>query len=191
MKEFLFGYGSIINLISAKKTLGREIPHSEVTTAKLKNFTRIWGIAADVMVDGHNQNKPIHAAFYDLQGKINSTVNGVIIEVNAKELDDLDDREKQYNRIDVTKNIVAQMDYDKVYAYIGKKKFSVKNFKNVIILKEYQKIVDEGEEYWGKLFEKKFNLTTQIHSFKIMEGRYSFLDQKQNILTGHNILSKN
>lgn len=188
MKVGIFGYGSIINLKSAEKTLGRKIKKTEVIIGRLKHYVRIWDTVADVLIEG--DATPSHAAFYNIKKQNKSKVNGIIIKLQNKEIDYLDKREKQYKRIDVTDNITTKMDCDKIFTYVGQEKFSAKNYLNVIILEEYQKIVNNGKKYWGETFTKEFDDNMQNNNFKIISGKYSFLDSEQNNLTGHKSLNK-
>jgi cation transport regulator ChaC len=187
MDYYLFGYGSLINPQSIALTLGRKVHHKELTLVEISGYCRSWNLVVPVVITDENQNsKPINAVFLDLQKRSGMVSNGVIFKVGAYELANMDIREKQYNRIDVTSNIShIEQKQLAIFTYVGKPDFFVTNYSNPKILKRYYNIILQGLEYWGKDFAHTFNQTTEPHNFETIEGLYKFLDDKQNILTGH------
>lgn len=183
MKNYIFGYGSLINLKSATKTLGRTIRDQDVFTVEAQHFSRIWRLVVPVIVDAYIDN-PVNAVFLDIEKQHGKVINGIIIEVSLDELKNLDIREKNYNRVDITDYILPQIQRNKVYAYQGKPDFFAENFSNPKILIQYLNILHKGLEHQGKEFTEKFEKTTQSHSFEMINGFYKFLDKKQNIMTG-------
>lgn len=183
MKNYIFGYGSLINLESVAKTLGRIVNDNEVLIVDVKNFSRLWRLVVPVIVNEY-RNKPVNAVFLDIADQGGEELNGILIEVSIDELKKLDIREKYYRRIDITKNIRPQVQDGKVFTYQGNPEFFVENFNNPVVLTQYLNIVDKGIRHWGKEFFNNFIATTQPCNFRMIDGTYKFYDKEQNILTG-------
>ena len=182
MKNFVFGYGSLINLQSAEKTLGRAVRESDVQIVNLVNYSRVWRLIGQVIVD--NYQDPVNAAFLDIAYQNGAVSNGILIEVTSDELKKLDKREKHYRRINITQFIRPQVQDGKIFTYQGEPEFFADNFPNPVVLTQYVKMVEQGTEYWGKEFSDQFNKTTRHHQFKTVDGHYKFYDVEQSILTG-------
>jgi len=183
MKSYILGYGSLINLESASKTLGRIISDNEVLIVDVKNYSRLWRLVIEVIVNDY-QNKPVNAVFLDIADQGGKELNGIVIEVSMNELKKLDIREKYYSRINITKCIHPQVQDGKVFAYQGKPEFFVENFANPVVLTQYLNIVNKGIRHWGKEFSDKFAATTQPFQFRMIDGDYKFYNKEQNIFTG-------
>jgi len=183
MKNYIFGYGSLINLQSAAKTLGRTVKDSEVLIVDAKNYTRVWRLVTQVIVS-ECRDKPVNAVFLDIADQSEKELNGILIKVSINELKKLDIREKDYRRIDITNYIHPQVQDSKVFTYQGKPEFFVENFTNPIILTQYLNVLHQGIQHWGKEFFDKFEATTQPCNFGTLHGAYKFCDKEQNILTG-------
>jgi hypothetical protein len=180
MKTYVFGYGSLVNPESAAKTLGRKLYDKDVSLVEIKNYTRSWGLVVEVILYYRGDGKSINAAFLDIQKIDGKSANGVLIEVNKGKLEKFDKREKYYDRVDVTDDINPRpQEGNVVYTYVGKSAFLARNYRNVKVLHEYQKIVDQGIQHWGQAFCDRFNLTTAAHEFEIVTGTYIFPDCKQ------------
>ena len=183
MKHFIFGYGSLINLESAAKTLGRIISDNQVLIVDAKNFSRLWRLVIKVIVNG-KLKKPVNAVFLDIANQRGKESNGIVIEVTIDELKKLDIREQHYRRIDITRYIHPQIQDGKVYSYQGEPEFFAENFTNPVVLTQYLNLVDKGVRHWGKDFSNKFEATTQPFNFQMVDGMYKFYNEEQNILTG-------
>ena len=113
MDDFVFGYGS---LAGAK---GRP--------ATLHGARRTWGVAMDNRVDlpGYKfyvdrdagTRPAVYVAFLDLRVAADTT-NGVLFQ--ATDLDALDDRERNYARVDVTDRVAGAPRGARVWAYLGR-----------------------------------------------------------------------
>jgi hypothetical protein len=168
-------------------TLGREINDREMHLAETKNYIRSWGSVIKVLLFTQDRYIPINAAFLDIEKKEGWIANGFLISISQRELERMDKREKQYERVNITANIV----YPKlrkestVYAYTGKRDLSVKNYTDIKVLKKYEDTVSDGISHWGKEFASRFKSLTKNHTFEIVDGNYRFLDEDQNRVTGH------
>jgi cation transport regulator ChaC len=188
MDYYIFGYGSLINPESIALTLGRKINHKELRPVEIIDYCRSWNMVIPVIItDEIQKDKTVNSVFLDLQKLSGITANGVIFKVEASDLENMDIREKQYNRIEVTSHITnMKLNHDlAIFTYVGKPEFFVANYSNPKILKRYHNIIVEGLKYWGDTFTHQFNQTTKADNFEIIEGTYKFLDKKQNLVTGH------
>ena len=186
MGIYIFGYGSLINPVSASMTLGRSLKQNDIICTEIINHIRIWDIVVNVILNRNNMLIPINALFLDVQESVGKITNGVLIKIVRKDLEKMDIREKQYERIDVTQDIFPPLSNDDIiYTYKGRKEFFSNNYENIKILYEYKKMIDNGIQYWGNSFSEKFFSSTLLKEVEIVKGSYKFLDEKQNLLTGH------
>lgn len=107
MATWVFGYGSLVSPTSLGTTIGRTVEIGpEFTAAELHGFGRRWnyGIRGSEGVgvgpDGVEQVWTLIAL--GLVASPTESVNGVVARVSSAELDRLDRRERDYDRVDVT-----------------------------------------------------------------------------------------
>jgi gamma-glutamylcyclotransferase (GGCT)/AIG2-like uncharacterized protein YtfP len=96
------------------------------TPACLEGFRVVWGVAMDnsveipgykVYVDPRDGSRPqVFVAFVDLQADPDATVDGVVLDVTAGELAELDERERNYERQDVADRLGLD---GPVWVYMG------------------------------------------------------------------------
>lgn len=113
-RQLVFGYGSLA------VDLGGE-------AAELRGHRRLWGVAMDngrdvpgykhyvLRADGGRPQ--VHVAFLDIVQDAQSAVNGVIGPVDEAALRELDRRERNYVRVDVTGDVPGAT--RTVWAYVG------------------------------------------------------------------------
>lgn len=114
--DFVFGYGSLARDLVA-----------ELTATSLSGFRRAFGVAADnseaiagykrYRLPGEDSYPEVHVAFLDIVEDPETEVNGVLAPVDPATLADLDRRERNYDRIDVTAAIETPP--GRVWAYRG------------------------------------------------------------------------
>ena len=181
-KKYVFGYGSLINCVSASKTLDRKLSREDLVPANLDNFQRSWSLWDDVFSEKlHEKVKGIYLNIIPSQ---DNYTNGVIIEINDKELKNLSIREKNYHCIDVTNSIKISnekvFDNFEVFSFIGKDEYLVKgDTLDGYIFENYIKIVDAGISDISKEFHSEFYETTLVSNMPILDGAYSFVDYNQ------------
>jgi dephospho-CoA kinase len=117
LAEYVFGYGSLA---------GDLAPAGRV--ARLDGYRRRWGVAADNAhaIPGYKQYRlrsdgsvpSLFIAFLDLVEAPGQSVNGVMAVVDSGQLAELDRRERNYDRIDVTASIDSAAD-GRVWTYVG------------------------------------------------------------------------
>ena len=102
--KYVFGYASLV-----RDDDGRGI------LARLPGYRRVWGVATDNLraIPGYKMylsrsdgSRPaVYVAFIDIEPDPASVVNGVVRPVSATELEQLDLRERNYDRVDVSGQI--------------------------------------------------------------------------------------
>ena len=102
--QHVFGYGS---LVLDGDTADRR--------ARLVGYRRVWGVATDNVhaIPGYKMylrrsdgvRPAVYVAFLDLEPCAEQEVNGTVRAVSAAELELLDRRERNYDRIDVTESV--------------------------------------------------------------------------------------
>jgi hypothetical protein len=121
----VFGYGSLVEFKQPFVTAGRVFP---AVPGRLCGFWRFWGAAMNNweatdaekhFVDPESGLKPrIKVAYLDIAEREGSTVNGLAIPVDARRLAELDLREVNYSRIDVSSAFVPAISH-RVFTYVG------------------------------------------------------------------------
>ena len=168
MTVYVFGYGSLINQESAARTLHRLPTREELIPARLHGWQRKWQIDAEAFLD----DQPARLVFLDIVPSGNGTpVNGILIPLNTDdELARLDQRERHYNRTDVTRIIDPGID-GIIYTYIGKPE-RTNPPPDALVMSEYERVVAEGLHFWGTDFENEYHRTTIPHEFNRHHGSY-------------------
>ena len=127
--NFVFGYGSLMNVENLQKYLGHDLtPDSDFIFCGLRDFHRCWNIAMDNRIDLPNYkyyieqktgNRPEgFVTFLNIRPVQGKTIIGILFRVSDRELRNLDQRERNYQRIDVTKAIDIPIQ-EKAWVYIG------------------------------------------------------------------------
>jgi hypothetical protein len=112
--DYVFGYGSL-----ARRS-GRP--------AALRGHRRCWGVAMDnsrtsagykYYVDAHTGERPdVFVAFLDIHAAESDVEDGMLLAVTAEELAALDQRERNYERVEVTESIDPRPG-GRVWTYVG------------------------------------------------------------------------
>jgi cation transport regulator ChaC len=115
MRTFVFGYGSLLRRAGG-------IP------CHLHGHRRAWNVAMDNRrtIPGYKyyldadtgERPPVRVTFLNLYPAADGRVNGVALPVTAEALDELDRRERNYDRIDVTGLLDADLG-GTVWTYLG------------------------------------------------------------------------
>ena len=116
-RDFIFGYGSL-----ARDLLG------DVVVARLDGYRRVLGVAADnsEAIPGYKRYRlpvdgsfpAVFVAYLDIVEHPQTVVNGVVAPIDSSALADLDRRERNYDRLDVTASIDSPPP-GRVWAYAG------------------------------------------------------------------------
>jgi cation transport regulator ChaC len=117
---WLFAYGSLL-------PAGATTLPAEARPGRLTGWQRSWGVAMDNSVDlpGYKhfvapdgERPALLVAFLDIAPKAGASVSGVVLPVSSAELPGLDERERNYARVEVTEQIDADL-RGRVWAYVG------------------------------------------------------------------------
>ena len=112
--SWLFGYGSLL-------------PAGDARPCDLSGWQRSWDVAMDNSVDlpgykhfvtPQGERPALMVAFLSIAPQAGATVNGVALPVADDELPGLDERERNYARVDVTEHVDADLP-GRVWAYVG------------------------------------------------------------------------
>ena len=126
MRDYVFGYGSL----AVGDPVPRRVRRQGGFIADLRGMRRRWGVAMDNAVDlpGYKcyldpggRRPALSVCFLDIEPDRSpqARVNGVCRPVDAAGLAALDRRERNYERIDVSEQVVPDADGMRVWAYRG------------------------------------------------------------------------
>jgi hypothetical protein len=111
----VFGYGSLV------------ADGAGCVVAVLRGWRRCWGVAMDNRVDlpgyksyrlrSDGSRPAVSVAFLDIVRDPSSAITGICIPVDGRRLAELDARERNYERLDVTSAVDG--DHGTVWAYVG------------------------------------------------------------------------
>lgn len=127
--NYVFGYGSLVDVENLQKYLGRSLTDSfDFTFCYLKGYRRCWNIAMDNRIDLSNykyyldkktrSRLEVFVAFLNIRPHEESNIVGILFSVSDKDLQDLDKRERNYRRVDIT-NLIETPVKGKAWVYIG------------------------------------------------------------------------
>ena len=116
MRMFVFGYGSLLRRPGG-------IP------CHLLGHRRAWNVAMDNRrtIPGYKyyvdpdtgERPPVHVTFLNIYPAAQGRVNGIAFPITAAALDQLDRRERNYDRIDVTRRLDVELG-GTVWTYVGR-----------------------------------------------------------------------
>jgi hypothetical protein len=128
MDDYVFGYGSLVDVDSMAEYLGRKLPAEAWRICHLHGYRRCWNLAMDNTVDipGYKcyvdpltKDRPqVFIAFLNIRPAQGHAVNGIVFRICRAELSLLDTRERNYERTDVTAKIVPRLP-GRVWTYAG------------------------------------------------------------------------
>jgi hypothetical protein len=123
--DYVFGYGSLVELrepVSIEGQVCAPVP------GRLRGFHRRWGAAMNNweagplekhFIDPDSGEQPkIRVAYLDVEERIGATVNGLSIPVDALRLAELDEREVNYLRVDVSAAFLPELPR-RVFTYVA------------------------------------------------------------------------
>ena len=106
---WVFGYGSLVSPASMAATIGRTVAADDVAVAHLDGYGRRWNYGSlHLRGNWHHGGATVTQGLVVSLGLVvadTETCNGVIVRVTAGELAQLDWRERDYERTDVTDRI--------------------------------------------------------------------------------------
>jgi hypothetical protein len=129
----------------------------------MDNRQRIPGYKAFVDPDSGEQ-PPVYVTFLDIRSDLDTSINGVLMPVRPSALDSLDERERNYDRRDVTRFVDADLD-GPVWAYTGsdagRRRYRTGCARGTaVVSSEYLAHVEAGFASFGPQMLEQFRLTT-------------------------------
>lgn len=129
-KIYIFGYGSLVHPKKLFKFLNNSSCSSRpYQLCRLQGYRRCWNVAMNNKVDipGYKyylnpqttERPNLFVTFLNIRPSPKDYVNGLAFEVSQTELEKLNQREKNYQIIDVTAAIDSPL-AGRVFSYIGK-----------------------------------------------------------------------
>jgi len=178
MDLYLFGYGSLINLESASKTLKRALTSKDVMQANLTSFRREWTLwdytYSDIL------RKTVKGVFLNLSPSSDASLNGVLFKVSIAEMREFEVRERNYTCMDVTDSIdtgeyIPDQQY-RVMTFVGKQEYLTgPGAEDYFIFVKYMDIINKGLNDSGESFSTIYHLTTRVADFPELRGDYHFV----------------
>ena len=123
-REFVFGYGSLAAL--ADGVAPSRTPRADGFVCDLHGYRRQWGVAMDNRrdlpgykhyTDELGRRPAVFVCFLDITPDPGASVNGLCVPVDGVRLAILDERERNYERLDVSRSVDAGG--ARVWAYVG------------------------------------------------------------------------
>lgn len=162
--SYLFGYGSLVNKSSFERTLGHELPADMFRIEKLHGYVRSWTLCHSIAMYPEKKQAllPPHKkyiVYLDISPLADASIMGSLVEVSSEELERFDKREKNYHRVDVTKNFSFIPSGSNCFVYIGndENKTDSVPLDQCMIIKEYVELIEKAlsefepaviDEYW-------------------------------------------
>lgn len=108
---WVFGYGSLVSPTSLASTIGRHVAPGDIIAAHLHGYERRWNYGSlHLRGDWRHNDIDVHQGVVISLGLVPADgehCNGVAVRVTEEELAQLDWRERDYERTDVTDRIEA------------------------------------------------------------------------------------
>ncbi len=172
LSDFVFGYGSLASDLLAN-----------IEVRRLRGYRRVFGVAADnseeiagykrYRVPGDGDYPDVYVAFLDIVEEPDSTINGVLAAIDPGSLADLDRRERNYDRIDVTAAIDDPPD-GRVWAYTGSRDGRSRLQAGIeagtaVVQRSYLEHVHDGFRRLGDGEYERFVATTELDSLPLVD----------------------
>lgn len=112
-------------------------------------------------------------------------MNGVLFEVSEDERLYLQNREKNYNEVDITSSlqapgIVPPGHEVRAFTFIAKPEYQVKQtMDDLYVMEKYLQLVAAACVAFGPQFEKDYAASTEEIRFPVLAGNYTFVDLQQ------------
>jgi len=184
-KIYVFGYGSLMNPGSIQKTVSREVPRETLITAVLHDYVRKWDLVELIRFVDDRSDSVVPAVFLDVVKQSGREVNGILLALSEEELRKMDEREKNYNRVNVSSLAEPIVSPDvfsyvgDVFTYVGKDAHTHPPPDACVPSYYEEALVLAGVREWGAAFETQYHQTTLPHNFPRRSGRYVFAEPRQ------------
>ena len=173
--QFVFAYGSLVRDLGGQSLAGR--------TARLLDHRRAWNVAMDnalslagykYYLDARDSSRPeVAVTFLNLVAAPGNRVNGMLVPVGAQELAELDRRERNYERLEVSSAIEDSTDA-RVWTYYGRpdarERFEhSRRTGRAVVDKSYLDAVRAGFAALGEESLAEFDASTDPHGCGVLK----------------------
>jgi len=179
-KQYIFGYGSLVDRGDLALYLGEEKPQYEFV--KFKGLKRDWSVAMDNRADVPNYKYYVNAAqervdkyiaFLNVSFDPNAEINGVIFPVDEAKLPELDARERNYRRVEIS-HLSQSVHQGRVWTYMAKESSRQRFMEGlaqdkVVIQKAYIDFVLAAFRAVGYHFLFDFIKSTDFHHLPVLD----------------------
>jgi cation transport regulator ChaC len=182
-RQYVFGYGSLLRA-------GDGVQPPGTRPCRLRGYRRAWSVAMDNSLsvpgykfyrDPRDASRPqVFVAFLNLVPAPGGSVNGVVFPVDSARLAELDRRERNYERCDVSRSLSESFD-GRVWTYIGSQA-AEQRFRDgsergcAVIDKRYLDGVREGFRLLTDGSLEEFDASTDPHDCAVLELQRIDLD---------------
>jgi cation transport regulator ChaC len=174
--QYVFGYGSLLRAGD-----GSQPPRTR--PCRLRGYRRAWNVAMDNSLsvpgykfyrDARDASRPeVFVAFLNIVPAPGDSVNGVVFPVDSAQLVELDRRERNYERREVTESLSEHLD-GRVWTYIGSQD-AEQRFRDglrlgrAVIDKRYLDSVRDGFALLTAGSLEEFDASTDPHDCAVLE----------------------
>jgi len=177
----IISYGSLISVPSMEKTLGHKY-EGPIHEVHLLGYERVWTCVrpwdsstrkfSAYVLRGEERVPILGAAELNIYPKKTGKINGVLYLITDDELLSFDQRERGYQRVEVTEKIEEfSFSGGKVYVYEGLpgSPLDPSEEKGIyILIKEFFDMVNEACDSRGEDFRKEFDRTTRPCEYEVV-----------------------
>jgi len=176
---YLFGYGSLINLISAQKSFKREISYTDLIPVYVNGYEKVWNSIEHIQFD----EQDVNGVFLNLKKDDSATTNGVVVKITDEEFEILKLREKNYSCISIKKEQVTNVKLDEdlvAFMTTNTQKIAKAGDETCFIPTKYVDILTSSFEFYNDEFVNDYKKCLIDLPFTLKEGTYKFSDPIQN-----------
>lgn len=179
---YLFGYGSLINLVSAQKSFKRELKQEDLIPVNIKGYEKVWNSIEFIEFE---DKKEVNGIFLNLNKDEKKSTNGVVVKITDEELELLKLREKNYSCITISSSNVLNKELDEdIIAFMttNEKRVANKSTENCFIPAKYIDILTDAFKFYEDDFVNEYKKCLENLPFDLKQGVYKFSDPIQNKL---------
>ena len=176
---YLFGYGSLINIISAQKSFKRVLKQEDLIPVTIQGYEKIWNSIEFIKFD---DKKVVNGIFLNLKQDTNKRTNGVVIKISNEEFEMLKLREKNYSCISIKANCATNIKLDEdIVAFMTQNEDNIANedTPNCFIASKYIDILTSAFDVYSNDFILEYKECLNSFPFSLREGTYTFADELQ------------
>jgi cation transport regulator ChaC len=162
MTKIIFGYGSLMNLQSLKKT----VPDAKsIFPALLKNYIRVFETKSTTRLSKQNTS----ICVLNIKESQNSFLNGIGFEVSEKYFNDLLKRESSYELREIVVQSLISGEEFSAFVFVDKFNKNQKFLFDEPVQMDYLRICIDGAKDFGEDFYQMFLETTFIDGCKLRD----------------------